>query len=727
MNIPLAGGGTLAVTDVFPPAPPLTGHIAFWMAATNGVPLAVADGATLAEAFYPETLAPGFTPVTYFIAYDGNGATGGSMPTDTATYDAPFPLPANAFTRAAPLISPPTNYPFAGWATTPNASVIAYDDQALVSNLTDVAGATVTVYAVWGALSVTNGDGTVIDTDPATDDARIGFDTDADGTADTFLVLPRGSAFDGTNLTVPAGFTCERVPDVAATNAAEFAGAAFTLAWQSSATDPAFALTLPSGGDITLPNGVWLDLLPAGSVFDALTGETALPNGGTVSAAGAIEVTLDPAGGIVAPASVPCTETYAGLPDPTRASYNFLGWKSPAGGIVVASDRLSAHGYARQLTAQWGRGSLIAEPGAGPAFPNAGTFNGVIHSAADIASGQAIAIDGTLNVKVSAASGKVSAKLALMGGSVSFPLTPPTIDGNGDAVVTLAAKGWTLNLTLRFNRVWGTATAPDGTVHTVDGAKNRFADKSDLAALAARERLAGDYTVVLPPLTPPSGTGYLTLKMSGRLGNVRIAGILANGQSVSRSVPMQLYPENAPADAAVPLFAPHAARKALVSGLLFFTPDANGTTHRVGNAADRRAFLRWVNTKPGAEFDLWLDAEGGTYVKPVAALPAFTFYAADPVFPWYDNKGADYAIAFGSAAPTLRFTANTGVWRGSLTGLAADARATKIKFTLGGVLLQDADGAFLPAEGFGWVKSTEPALRKAGYRHTIPVTLDPVP
>src|SRR5699024_9646509 len=81
-----------------------------------------------------------WTPNTYKVVYNGNGATGGSTATSTHTYDVAKNLTANGFTK--------TGYRFAGWATSASGSVV-YSDKQSVKNLTSVNGGTVTLYAKW--------------------------------------------------------------------------------------------------------------------------------------------------------------------------------------------------------------------------------------------------------------------------------------------------------------------------------------------------------------------------------------------------------------------------------------------------------------------------------------------------------------------------------------------------------------------------------------------------
>lgn len=83
-----------------------------------------------------------WTPITYTIAYNGNGSTSGSTASSSHTYDEAKALTANGFAK--------TGYTFAGWATSSSGSV-AYGDKASVINLSSTKGATVTLHAKWTA------------------------------------------------------------------------------------------------------------------------------------------------------------------------------------------------------------------------------------------------------------------------------------------------------------------------------------------------------------------------------------------------------------------------------------------------------------------------------------------------------------------------------------------------------------------------------------------------
>ena len=88
-----------------------------------------------------------WTPITYTVVYNGNGATGGSTASSSHTYDVAKNLTANGYTR--------TGYTFIGWSTTASGSV-KYTNGQSVKNLTSVNGATITLYAQWKINTYTN-------------------------------------------------------------------------------------------------------------------------------------------------------------------------------------------------------------------------------------------------------------------------------------------------------------------------------------------------------------------------------------------------------------------------------------------------------------------------------------------------------------------------------------------------------------------------------------------
>ena len=81
-----------------------------------------------------------WTPNTYTVRFNGNGADQTGTKTQTFTYDKSGTLTPNTFTKGS--------YTFKGWATSAGGSV-AYKDGASVKNLTATNNGTVDLYAVW--------------------------------------------------------------------------------------------------------------------------------------------------------------------------------------------------------------------------------------------------------------------------------------------------------------------------------------------------------------------------------------------------------------------------------------------------------------------------------------------------------------------------------------------------------------------------------------------------
>lgn len=95
-----------------------------------------------------------WTGNTYYVAFNGNGNTGGSTAKETFTYGAAKALTANGFTR--------TGYQFNGWNTNAAGTGTNYSNGQSVSNLTTTSGGTVNLYAKWLANTYTvifNGNG----------------------------------------------------------------------------------------------------------------------------------------------------------------------------------------------------------------------------------------------------------------------------------------------------------------------------------------------------------------------------------------------------------------------------------------------------------------------------------------------------------------------------------------------------------------------------------------
>ena len=84
-------------------------------------------------------------PIQYIIHFDGNGATSGSTPDVTGTYDEDLTIPENGFERETDT----GKSKFLGWSTDPNSTDPEYKPGDVVKNLTNVKDEVITVYAIW--------------------------------------------------------------------------------------------------------------------------------------------------------------------------------------------------------------------------------------------------------------------------------------------------------------------------------------------------------------------------------------------------------------------------------------------------------------------------------------------------------------------------------------------------------------------------------------------------
>lgn len=105
-----------------------------------------------------------WSPIAYTIAFDGNGAESGSVDSIDAEYDISYDLPKNGFVRSG--------FDFKGW----RIGSASYGVGDSVSNLTAVAGETVTFSAVWSELRYVAFDGNGADNAGAMIDDVMTFD-----------------------------------------------------------------------------------------------------------------------------------------------------------------------------------------------------------------------------------------------------------------------------------------------------------------------------------------------------------------------------------------------------------------------------------------------------------------------------------------------------------------------------------------------------------------------
>lgn len=131
-------------------APAKTGYIfKEWNTKENGTGVAYKAGDAYKEtpSGAAVTLTAQWTPITYTVKYDGNGATGGTTASSSHTYDEAKNLTKNGFTK--------TGYIFDGWNTRADGSGTSYKDQKSVKNLTTKDDDTLTFYAQWKAITYT--------------------------------------------------------------------------------------------------------------------------------------------------------------------------------------------------------------------------------------------------------------------------------------------------------------------------------------------------------------------------------------------------------------------------------------------------------------------------------------------------------------------------------------------------------------------------------------------
>ena len=115
-----------------------------WQVSTADGKLVLSDGQTVGNLSSVNgavaLLTALWNAITYYVKYNGNGNTGGSMADTTCRYDQAANLRDNAFTRA--------DYAFLGWATSANGAVV-YQNKQSIKNLSSNHGGIVNLYAVW--------------------------------------------------------------------------------------------------------------------------------------------------------------------------------------------------------------------------------------------------------------------------------------------------------------------------------------------------------------------------------------------------------------------------------------------------------------------------------------------------------------------------------------------------------------------------------------------------
>ena len=412
----------------------------------------------------------------------------------------------------------------------------------------------------------------------------------------------------------------------------------------------------------------------------------AVANDHTLAAAwnaNAYTVTFDPQGGEVSPANKAVTfdAAYGALPVPVltapiRVDYSFGGWftGSNGTGLVVTETMTVSTASGHTLYAKWVPAPYVCTPDEDAALATSGSYDGYFYSEGTFGDDAASVVRGTLTLKITRPSGKLTAKAVVQKGSLSFSAEVWTAaESDGRKRATLRARGGeTLDLYVRQNRVWGTLTGGSlgGETFTLDGARNRFGDRAYTAAQTLLNSYRGYYTVALPVRDrlslgaaniAPEGSGYLTITV-GYNGGALIAGRLADGTPVSQSSRLILFGGCGP-EACVPFFAPLYARKGWAGGLLWIDPASRAAV----TDRDLGWFVRWVKPDAGlGGFSELLDACGGYYSRVESLAAHYLFSAETNGVPYRYNGGvADIQPVFPS---NVAVTAN-GSWLNMTRGV----------------------------------------------------------
>ncbi len=415
----------------------------------------------------------------------------------------------------------------------------------------------------------------------------------------------------------------------------------------------------------------------------------------------------------------------------------------------------------------------VSSPLGDVAFATLGSFDGYFYGTGAFGDGAATAVRGTLTLKITGLAGKLTAKAVLQKAALNFSATAwSTTEADGTCRVTLTAKGGgSLDLHVRQNRVWGTLAS--GTLGnetlTLDGARNRFAEKADAAAQALLAGLKGYYTAALPVSAAlslgsaeaaPQGSGYLAVTIGGG-GSAKIAGVLADGTKVSQASRLILFNSEGP-EACVPFFLPLYGKTGWVGGLLWIDPSGRAlVTDR-----DLGWYVRWEKPGVGADgFGVLLDVDGGYYGSGAALASAYLFTADAGGVPFYTGTGfADAAAAalpegvavaggkltmvkgmkptltegaydysgVNSSLATLTFTSGTGLFKGKFNlyydytqGGKLTHKAVNVPYA--GVLTpvrSDVFAAEPAGQGHCLVPDNDPAVKAYKIKRSLPVRLE---
>ena len=345
------------------------------------------------------TLLALWTPNSYTVTFNGNGADGGSTSDKWFYYDRSDTLPANGFTR--------TGYSFAGWATSANASV-AYNDGGTVSNLTTTHRGTYTLYAKWNInsyyidLNAYHPNGNLSGALPSdatcdfvvngTTNSKIGDYYSAHNYGSTYQITAvyydsakYSVSYDSSQHTLGAGaesiaitFTLNsywtNINIISPGGSEDYASGTVTIDYNGTVKNGQTneeSIYIPYGGYISVSN-----IAPAtGMHLSNVTGHTTQSGGTytyTVTGTGAINVYMawntytvvfngngNTGGSTANQGFTYNTADYLRANGFTKTGYHFAGWATSAGGNAVYSNQqsvsnlTSTHGGTFNLYAKW--------------------------------------------------------------------------------------------------------------------------------------------------------------------------------------------------------------------------------------------------------------------------------------------------------------------------------------------------------------------------------------
>lgn len=459
-------------------------------------------------------------------------------------------------------------------------------------------------------------------------------------------------------------------------------------------------------------------------------------------------------------------QPYSELPNPVRLGYLFMGWSLDQKGFWgVDSETCVTNQLDHTLYAQWIRSEKCTPEinhEEKTVFPASGIYNGFLHTETE--NGSRVA--GTFSLTLNSKTGKITVGVVTENKKITF--TGDSLTGvapNGIPFVTLIEKtGRSLTIYLTHNDIWGDMISENGEILLLDGARDRFADKTDLDAQAMLARVIGSYTAIqYNGEDGKTGNGYLTLSINDK-GVVKMAGVLPDGTAYSQSSPLTFYKQFEGHAALFPIFSVLKSGQEQITGLLWLTDTSeNGrcifndyeggwpvrwqSGKSITSTEIRGAFwnstplfsrellftaipglipwyeekmttpsenLRWDTVENG--LSLFLNTKASSYTVPKAELP------------FKDTEGHYNFSGVNSGKVTFSLTAKTGVFKGKFNGyvevpgMKAPVLRTAAA-TYAGVFLQASDGSISEGSGHALVAETEPAAKKAKVKRSFPVYL----